>query len=202
MANPSSAEPANKRDWVLTSKAFHNLLNWLDGDLDSGGQRYLEIRRRLVLYFNRKNCLTPDELADETLNRVSRRLEEEGEITGDSPAQYCYIVARYVLLEFLRQRKRQQTLLDADLPAPTHSTEDQGLLEKRLEFLNHCMQKLSTNDRDLIVRYYQGERRTKIENRKRLAEKLGMTLNALSIRACRLRSKLEECVKKRIGWRK
>jgi len=57
------------------------LLKWLDGGADSGGERYLEIRRRLVSYFDRRNCTSPDELADETLNRVARRLEEKGAIT-------------------------------------------------------------------------------------------------------------------------
>ncbi|HSO73947.1 MAG TPA: hypothetical protein VLU47_03850, partial [Blastocatellia bacterium] len=74
-----------------TQGAFHRLLGWLDEESDSGGQRYLEIRRRLVLYFDRKNCRTPDELADETLNHVTPRLEEEGAIITDTPANYCYI---------------------------------------------------------------------------------------------------------------
>ena len=72
---------ALKRDWVLNQSAFQHFLKWLDGGVDSGGERYLEIRRRLVFYFDRRNCASPDELADETLNRVARRLEEKGAIT-------------------------------------------------------------------------------------------------------------------------
>jgi hypothetical protein len=67
------------------------------------------MRRRLVLYFQRKRCVTPDDLADETLNRVTRRLEEEGRITDAPPARYCYIVARFVLLEHLRSRAPAQS---------------------------------------------------------------------------------------------
>ena len=67
------------------------------------GLKYLEMRRRLVSYFDRKNCATPDELADETLNRVARRLEEEGAIESETPARYCYIVARFVFMEYLRE---------------------------------------------------------------------------------------------------
>src|SRR5215467_6390514 len=91
-----------QRDWSLSQDAFTKLLNWLDEGNDSKGERYLEIRRRLVQYFARKNCLSPDELADETLNRVARRLTEEGAIESDTPAHYCYIVARFVFLEQLR----------------------------------------------------------------------------------------------------
>jgi len=49
----------------------------------------------------------------------------------------------------------------------------------------------------LILRYYQGEQRAKIENRRALAERLGLTINALRIRASRIRSRLEACV---IEW--
>ncbi len=97
----------SKRDWVLTQSAFHRLLDWLDEGADSSGQRYLEMRQRLGLYFDRKNCPAPEELADETLTRVSRRLEEEGAITGDAPARYCYIVARFVFLEYWRTLERR-----------------------------------------------------------------------------------------------
>jgi hypothetical protein len=51
----------------------------------SGSQRYLEMRHRLVAYFDRKNCISPADLADETLNHVARRLEEEG-------VTYCVVL--------------------------------------------------------------------------------------------------------------
>jgi hypothetical protein len=44
--------------------------------------------------------------------------------------------------------------------------------------------------------YYQGERRIRIENRKLIATKLGVSMNALNIRACRIRMKLESCIRK------
>lgn len=70
----------------------------------SDGQNYLEMRQRLVAYFDRKNCSAPNELADETLNRVTRRLEEENLTDSEAPAaKYCYIVARFVFLEYLRR---------------------------------------------------------------------------------------------------
>src|SRR5207253_9181889 len=80
----------SKQDWALTQGAFERLLDWLGQDSELSGERYLEMRKRLVLYFDRKGCLSPDDLADETLNRVARRLEEEGTIISDAPAHYCY----------------------------------------------------------------------------------------------------------------
>src|SRR5271156_5139725 len=100
------------RDPSTSPVAFRQFLHWLDEGADSRGEKYLEMRRRLVAYFDRKNCVAPDDLADETLNRVARRLEEEaGAITGTAPAQYCYITAKFVFLEYLREGSRSQTSL-------------------------------------------------------------------------------------------
>jgi DNA-directed RNA polymerase specialized sigma24 family protein len=193
-----------KQDWEPTEKIFKELLHWLDEGTNSNGQRYLEVRRRLELYFDRKNCVAPAELADETLNRVARKLEENGEITDVGPLQYCYIVAKYVFLETLRAEKRapfyrpltgsnpsnlngqSATLLEAD------STSEKK--EKTAACLDDCLKNLPATDRELIVEYYRGQQRGKIERRAALATRLGLTANALSIRACRVRQKLETCI--------
>src|SRR5262249_11538815 len=96
-----------KKDWPLYPSAFQKLLAWFDEASNSDGQNYLRMRTRLIAYFDRKNCITPEDLADETLNRVARRLDEEGKIESDSPAKYCYIVARFVFMEHLRYRQKE-----------------------------------------------------------------------------------------------
>jgi hypothetical protein len=74
-------------------------------------------------------------------------------------------------------------------------SEDKKITEKRLGCLDRCAGKLDALNRNLILKYYTGEERAKIENRRSLAEGLGITMNALSIRACRIRDKLEACVR-------
>jgi DNA-directed RNA polymerase specialized sigma24 family protein len=193
-----------KKDWILKQSAFQQFLKWLDGDTNSGGESYLEIRRRLVFYFDRRNCASPDELADETLNRVARRLEEEGTITDASPAQYCYIVAKYVFLEAVRAPESRGTNVDnlspsaqaaSQLAVPPLPDAEDAAKEKRLNCLEICLRKLQSGDQEMILEYYQGEQRAKIERRSQLAVRLGLTMNALTIRACRIRAKLELCVK-------
>ena len=156
------------------------------------------MRRRLAVDFDRRNCLSPDELADETLNRVARRLEEEGAISDTPPARYCYIVARFVFHEHVRRVKHESTKLDersAELrPSVSGPADSDETSRKLLDSLERCLQQLDTRDRELILDYYRGEQRAKIEGRRRLAGRLGLTVNALSIRACRLRDKLEACV--------
>jgi DNA-directed RNA polymerase specialized sigma24 family protein len=194
----------SQRDWPSAANAFQRFLNWLDQGVDSGGETYLEMRRRLVFYFDRKNCVSPDDLADETLRRVARRLEEEGEITGKSPAHYCYIVASFLFLEYQRRPARKHVSLGnpsefgdvaSRLAAPPQEASPTDAETVRLHCLESCLEGLGRDDRDLIVGYYRGEQRVKIEHRRTLATRLGLTPNALSIRACRIRAKLEACVK-------
>ncbi len=188
----------HKEDRSEAGIGFQRFLDWLNGGVSSDGEKYLELRRRLVCYFDRKNCVAPDDLADETLSRVARRLREEGGILDAAPAQYCYIVARYVFLEYLRDAERRAVSLEA-LPeigapaSPSASTEDASTLN----WLERCLENLPSADRDLIFEYYRGEERVKIDNRHSLAARLGLTMNALSIRACRIRQRLENCVRNR-----
>lgn len=202
MSEIAAQKTEQKKNWTLTAASFQKLLNWLDKGANSDGQHYLEMRQRLVSYFDRKNCLTPDDLADETLNRVARRLEET-EIIGETPAKYCYVVARFVFMEYLRGKQREEVPLDEAIQqtpenrfAASDLKDENEMREKSMKCLDQCMEKLEPQNREIIIRYYIGKERVKIENRRGLADSLGITMNALSIRACRIRDKLEACVGK------
>lgn len=208
MREVSSRRVERKGFSELTPEAFQRLLDWLDEGASSDGQKYVEMRRRLVAYFDRKNCVRPDELSDETLNRVARRLEEEaGAIETDAPARYCYIVARFVFMEHLRETQRDDALVNelrrqsqrVSDPATSATDEERKIKEQRLNCLEQCLSKLESASREIIARYYVGKARVKIEHRRALAEDLGITMNALSIRACRIRDKLETCVRECVG---
>lgn len=196
----------SKKNWAITASALARLLKWLDAGNDSDGRSYLEMRGRLVAYFDRKNCLTPHDLADETLNRVARRLEETGAIESETPAKFCYVTARFVFMESLRGADRKSVPLDdvlrqpaADQVAAAEADERKKLKEKMLDCLEDCTGKLASANRDIIVNYYYGEERVKIENRRALAKKLEISTNALTIRACRIRDRLENCIGKCVG---
>jgi DNA-directed RNA polymerase specialized sigma24 family protein len=181
------------RETAQSPDAFRHFLSWLDEGVDSGGEKYLEMRRRLVWYFDRKRCVSPDDLADETLTRVARRLDEEGDITDTPPARYCYIVAKFVFLEYLRQADRRTTTF-TDFKAVSSSEPGIDDRERLLDCLDGCLNTMKAPDRDLILGYYRGEQRIRIEHRRKLAATFHLSANALSIRACRIREKLEACV--------
>ena len=180
--------------------AFHRLLEWLDEGRDSGGERYVEIRDRLVTYFARRNCPAPDDLADETLSRVARRLHEQGTIDDIIPARYCYIVAKFVMFESLRLREREaaastnfQESRTTDLAISIDDAESDR--ESRLDCLEECLGELTAADRQLVLDYYRTDTTSAKVQRKQLAERLGLTANSLAIRAWRLRHRLESCVR-------
>jgi len=193
-------QEALREEPALTQFAFARLLEWLDDGIESNGERYLEIRRRLVTYFDRRNRRSAEDLADETLNRVARTLEQSIAIATRPPARYCYVVAKFVLLEDFRRERRY-----APLDEPRHiavardisvadGDPDRALKETRLDCLDRCLEELKPAQRDLIVEYYADARREKIERRRGLAQRLGISMNALGIRAWRIRDSLMACV--------
>src|SRR5437879_4928244 len=66
--------------------------------------------------------------------------------------------------------------------------------EREYECLDSCLERLSPGQRELVLQYYQKDKRAKIEGRQRLAEQLGIAVNALRIRAHRIRSLLQQCL--------
>ena len=192
-----------KQEWTPSEAAFRRFLEWLDQNSDSAGARYLELRQRLVMYFERRGCLGADDLADETLNRVARRLEEVGQISDAAPAQYCYIMAKFVFLEYTRRIQAQAAFEKNSTggAAKAQGETDAEQREVSISALEQCLAKLTAGDRELILEYYRGEERVKIERRRALAKRLGLSMNALAIRACRLRERLARCVQARLPER-
>ena len=193
---------ALKKHWVLTQDAFDNLLYRLDSDPERAAEKYEDLRHGLITFFECRRSHVPEDLADETINRVARRLAEGKDIYAGNPASYFYGVARNVLKEHWDARESASASLEAMRPL-TISLESGGqeaeslrLREKRLDCLERCLQGLASKDRDLISGYYSGETSVKVHNRKRLAERLGIPINALRIRALRIREKLEACVER------
>jgi RNA polymerase sigma factor (sigma-70 family) len=186
-----------KKEWVVTQQAFDDLLDWLDADRDNAGSKYESIRVRLVKIFTCRGCCEADDLADETINRVTAKLSEiAGSYSGD-PALYFYGVARKVHLEYLRVKPPIQ-----ESSPPGHklladdgiASEAADAIEKDYACLEQCMERLSEQNRRMVIEYYQEEKRAKIDHRKQLAKELGIAVNALRIRAHRIRLQLQQCV--------
>ena len=195
--------PSSKKEWVLTQNAFDQLLTLLDSDREQAADRYEDLRQMLITFFEFRGSLHPEEQADETINRVARRMSEGQQINASSIETYAYAIARNIWREYIAQPHRAFSSFD-ELLLSKHSHQsprelkiqaaERDELEKRLDCLERCLQASPPQQRELITNYYQGEREAKIKSRKELAEALGVSLNALRIRASRLRDRIEECV--------
>jgi DNA-directed RNA polymerase specialized sigma24 family protein len=187
---------------VLTHVAFSRLLEWLDDGTDSCGRTYLEMRRLLVAYFDRRHRPFADELADDTLNRIGRTLERSGSIAARPPARYCHVVAKFVLLEDIRRGRRSicidpgQRLASFPSSWSRHAAvdDDTSIREQRLACLDRCLETLKPDQRELAIEYYRDDNRARIERRREMARRLRITTNALGIRVSRIRNALEACM--------
>jgi len=185
-----------KKEWVVTQQAFDRLLDWLDADRENAGSKYEKIRVRLTKIFTCRGCFDADDLADETINRVTAKLGEIVENYSGDPALYFYGVAQKVHLEYLRKKPsvRESSMIGRELNSQTLASEPSESIEDEYACLERCMEQLSPANHRLVLEYYQEEKRAKIDHRKMLADQLGIAVNALRIRAHRLRSQLQQCV--------
>lgn len=176
----------------VTQAAFDSLLAWLDPDRELAAAKYEQIRRRLIKLFTCRGRHDAEELADETINRVTVKAPEVArEYVGD-PSLYFYGVAQKVLLESLRKRPPQPYVPPPD---PDESEET----EREFDCLERCMQGLTPESRELVLDYYRNDRRAKIDHRRELAARRGIGQNALRIRVHRIRATLQECVRACLG---
>ena len=178
--------PKMKKDWILTQELFDELLSWLNPDREQAGLDYEDLRRRLIKLFTCRRCHEPEDLADETINRVASKVAEIKEKYVGSRAPYFFAVANKVHMEKCRPKP---------LPEPPPAVEPSPATEAEHECLEWCMEQQTPENRKLVLEYYRGEKKAKIDHRKKLAEKYGIALNALRIRAHRIRAILLECVK-------
>lgn len=199
-APPLNPTTASRQTWTLTPEAFERLLAWLDDDRDRAGERYEEIRSLLIKHFRRHGCSAAEELADESINRVAKRLPDFISTYTGEPARYFFGVAHHVHMEYLRRPSSAplplKELPDTAVPAEPSAPDEQS--PEHL-CLGLCIEKLPPRSRELITQYYCGERQTKIQMRKELADRLGVKLENLRLRAQRIRVSLKRCVIECVG---
>jgi DNA-directed RNA polymerase specialized sigma24 family protein len=178
--------PLPKRSDSLRQDDFDRLLTWLDEDRERAGEEYEKVRRRLTTIFSSRGCLIPEELADETIDRVSRRVADIQETYRGNKALYFLGVASNVHHEYLKRPSLTTPLI-------TVAGSDQ---EQTYDCLERCIDKLTEKSQRLIRQYYAEDKRAKIGMRKALAQQLGINQNALRARALRIREGLQLCIER------
>jgi len=169
----------------LRQQDFDRLLRWLDDDRERAGLLYEKIRWRLVTILAARGCSLSEELADETIDRVARRVSDiQATYVGDK-AIYFLGVMNNVHHEYLRRP-----------PSPRLIEKDEGVENREQIYLclDNCLEKLAPYARQLIERYYAADRQAKIDLRKVIARELGIKASTLRLRALRIREKLQTCI--------
>jgi RNA polymerase sigma factor (sigma-70 family) len=178
-----------KKQWGLSQSEFDRLLSWLGAEPEQAGEKYESIRKGLIELFEGWNCCQPEDLADETINRVVVKVDSIAPKYSGDPALYFYGVAKNVRHEYLRQKPILPLLPNVASPL-----EHSDKTEELYACLDQCLDELSATDKNVILMYYQGDKKAKVEARKWLGEQINVTSNALRVRVYRIRSILERCV--------
>lgn len=190
------AEEEDRRD----HENLEALLNWLDPVRTEAWKKYEDIRKRLIKIFMWRKLPDAESLAVEVLERVERKVNEViPEFSkNDDPARYFYGVARNVALEAFRNREKFPEFEEKHGGILTPD-ELKGSANSPVDDLDYCLDQLNKRDRYIVVAYYQYDQETKKAVHDRLAKELGMSKSALWTKVCRIRSKLEKCLKRGAG---
>jgi DNA-directed RNA polymerase specialized sigma24 family protein len=169
----------------LRGEDFDRLLDWLDADRERAGLLYERIRWRLVTILASRGCTLAEELADETIDRVARRVADIEQIYVGDKAIYFLGVMNNVHHEYLRR---------PTAPRPIDKSDDVEMREAIHVCLDNCLANLAPYSRQLIERYYAADKKAKIDLRKIIARELGIKPATLRLRALRIREKLQTCI--------
>jgi len=176
----------------LSDTPFDDLLAWLDSDRDKAAQKYETIRAGLIRTFVAKGFSGAEDMADEAITRVTRRLPEIRDGYVGEPARYFHGVARNIIREAYRPKEIATDTIPVSWMQVTNRSD-------LYECLLQCLKFLPPEKRDIALDYHVYEGHDKVEQHKAMAEELGISENALRGRAHRIRNELEKCVMQCVG---
>jgi DNA-directed RNA polymerase specialized sigma24 family protein len=193
--------PSPKPKWVLTAESFDAMLVWLNPDRNEAAKKYEEIRaalikrfQQLIKRFPQLSDVDAETLATKTFDRVAKKLPEVIATYVGPPEPYFFSIALYVFKEHLR-KPVLLSLATADYDYKELLSAEEKLEKELLDAcLQHCMDQLSPTNRAMIREYYYGDGPDKIKIRKELAERLGIRLSNLRLKAQRVRATLKQCI--------
>ena len=170
-------------------EAFDALLAWFNPDRDIAAQQYETIRAGLIRIFAAKGFSDAEDLADETIDRVIKRLPDIKDSYVGDRARYFHGVSRFVIKEAIR---RKEVTIEVTPVAVIRITNES------VEFvcLRRCLQFLAQEKGELILDYHVYEGEDKVEQHEIMAQELGISKGALRNRTHQIRVTLEECVLK------
>ena len=195
-----SQDISRVQDWIWKeaatisqeSRSFETLLQRLDTDRDCAGKKYVDIRLTLTRFFQWNDCLAAEDLTDRTLDRVAKILQRR---KIDEVVPFIVGVAKNVRRE--SRKKPITTALKFEIRElrcpPNELALDRG---RQYADLIKCIEKLEAQDRELFREYFMSFEdviggKKLAQQRQHLAQRFGLTLGALHVKAHRLRSEVK-----------
>jgi DNA-directed RNA polymerase specialized sigma24 family protein len=185
------------------------LLAWYNPDPAEAKEEHQRHHKSLLMFMRRRNVRDAQGAVGEIFARVVAKLaaDEFPEIKSeDERGRYLFGYAKNVCKEFLKQQQQFQVSLDSpnrngitpSTPAAgegVHEGVEKSALRTRVRAcFGRCLNCLKREDVEMLLEYYRGEKGRQITIRKALAERLGLTMNALTLRVRDRRKTLRQCV--------
>jgi RNA polymerase sigma factor (sigma-70 family) len=185
--------------WATTKEAFDRMLRWLDPDVELAGRKYEQIHSVLSTVFRTNGFADAEGLADDTILRVIIKLPEIEKTYSGDPALYFSGVAWRICQESRRRQNLSRKVYGEydyyqQLRASSQPDLDEESDDPRERCFYKCLQGLKSDDCEMLLTYYRDEKREKINTRKRLAQRLGVTTGNLRVRRYRIYNSLLECI--------
>src|SRR5215203_5185569 len=184
------------RDSPVPPESFEEILAWLNPDREVAATMYVQLRHDLAKIFTFRGCADPEGLTDEVFDRVAKKVEEVRPTYVGDPRLYFRAVANNLVKEDLKKAKTQVSLEGTELQEPTTIESDENNDEDMEECLRSCLQKLSAENRKLIVEYFAKEKQAKIDHRSELAKQFGISIENLRVKVYRIRVSLQACIER------
>ena len=154
-----------------------------------------EAQQRLFGFLFKR--LADREQAREVLQRTNLvlcRKADNFEI-GTNFKAWSMTVANYEVMAYRKTQVREHLVVTDEVYAMIGPEDDEKSPDQsdRLVHLNHCLQGMSSKNRELLDWRYQGERTLE-----KIAEEIGSTIGAVKVKLHRLRRQLLGCIQNRM----
>jgi RNA polymerase sigma factor (sigma-70 family) len=189
------------RNSDIPPDSFNELLDWLNPDRDLAAKMYEEIRRDLIKIFGWNKCIDPEGMVDETFDRVAKKAHQLKYSFEGNRKLFFYGVANNLIKEYRKTVRSCVSLDEVEIAESPPTKLDEETAEVREECLGICLLELTNEKRELLIAYYAKEKRAKIDQRAEIARRLGVSIETLRVRMCRIRLELVECIEHCLGER-
>jgi RNA polymerase sigma-70 factor (ECF subfamily) len=114
---------------------------------------------------------------------------------GTNFKAWAMTVANYEVMAYRKKQARERLVFTDEVDAMLASNDEgrSSAQSDRVAHLKHCLQGMSSKNRELIEWRYQGER-----TMEKIAEDIGSTIGAVKVKLHRLRRQLLSCIQNRM----